>query len=65
MSELSKLTIDANGSTVLSSGLAGFWVVVLNSCSATMCGLRISHTGHGCTVGVNRDPPVWLSIQAG
>ena len=22
-------------------------------------------TGHGCTVGVNRDPPVWLSIQAG
>ena len=22
-------------------------------------------TGHGCTVGVNRDPPVWPSTQAG
>ena len=65
------------------SWLAGSGVVVLNSCSATMYGLRIflwliglvnyvGHptaspvdTGHGCTVGVNRDPPVWLSIQAG
>ena len=62
--------------------LAGSGVVVLNSSSATMCGLRVflwfigliqyighpqppDRSQHGCTVGVNRDPPVWLSIQAG
>ena len=62
----------------LAGWLVGLWVVVLNSCSATMYGLRVywalglhrpptasDRSQHGCTVGVNRDPPVWPSTHAG